>query len=131
MGGSGVVNITGGSIEKNTAGWGGGIDIDNGGSVTLHGTQVSGNTAANQGGGIDNNGSLTVAGGRIQKNTAGGEGGGMIQNGSATLSNSYVVHNQSTGGIGNSGGIYVTSVHTVTLNNTPVIHNIPDNLVQG
>lgn len=131
VGGSGVVNITGGSIEKNTARWGGGIDIDSGGTVTLQGTQVSGNTAADQGGGIDNNGSLTVTGGRIQKNTAGGEGGGMIQNGSATLSNSYVVHNHSTGGIGNGGGIYVTSGHTVTLNTTPVINNTPDNLVQG
>ena len=131
VGGSGVVNISGGRIENNTAGWGGGIDIDNGGSLTLNGTLVEGNTAAHQGGGIDNNGSLTVTGGRISRNTAGGEGGGMIQNGSATLSNSYVVRNHSTGGVGSGGGIYVTSGHMVTLNTTPVIHNTPDNLVQG
>ena len=55
----------------------------------------------------------------------------MIQNGSATLSNSYVVHNQSNGGVGNGGGIFVTSGHTVTLKNTPVMYNKPDNLVQG
>ena len=55
----------------------------------------------------------------------------MIQNGSATLTNSNVVLNKSTGGLGNGGGIYVTSGHTVTLNNTPVINNTPDNLVQG
>jgi hypothetical protein len=131
VGGSGAVNITNGTVENNTAGYGGGIDIDNGGSLTLQGTQVEGNTAAHQGGGIDNNGSLTVTGARINKNTASGEGGGMIQNGSATLSNSYVVRNQSTGGVGSGGGIYVTSGHTVTLNATPVIHNTPDNLVQG
>jgi fibronectin-binding autotransporter adhesin len=131
VGGRGVVNITNGTIESNTAGRGGGIDIDIGGSLTLQGTQVEGNRSAHQGGGIDNNGSLTVTGARINKNTVGGEGGGMIQNGSAKLSNSYVVRNQSTGGVGNGGGIFVTSGHTVTLNNTPVIHNIPDNLVQG
>jgi hypothetical protein len=131
VGGSGVVNITDGAIQNNTAGWGGGIDIDSGGSLSLNGTFVGENTAAYQGGGIDNNGSLTVAGARIGKNTAGGEGAGMIQNGSAALSNSIVTYNHSTGGVGNGGGIYVTSGHMVTLHRTPVVHNTPDNLVQG
>lgn len=131
IGGSGVVKMTNGTVDNNTAGWGGGFDIDAGGSLTLQGTQVEGNTAVHQGGGIDNNGSLSVTGARVSKNTAGAEGGGIIQNGSATLSNSFVVRNQSTGGKGNGGGIYVTSGHTVTLNSTPVIHNTPDNLVQG
>ena len=58
------MNITNGSVDRNTAGWGGGFDIDSGGSVTLQGTKVQGNSAANQGGGIDNNGSSTADGAR-------------------------------------------------------------------
>jgi hypothetical protein len=131
VGGSGVVNMTNGTIEGNTAAFGGGVDVDSGGSLTLQGTQVESNTGSSQGGGLDNNGSLSVSGARISKNTSGGEGGGIIQNGSATLSNSIVNRNQSTGGKGSGGGIFVVSGHTVTLNTTPVIHNTPDNLVQG
>ncbi len=55
----------------------------------------------------------------------------MIQNGSAVLNNSMVVYNKSKAGVGNGGGIFVTSGHTVTLNATPVVNNHPDNLVQS
>jgi hypothetical protein len=131
VGGSGVVTMTGSSVQGNDAAFGGGFDIDSGGSVTLTNTHVIGNTGASQGGGIDNNGSLTATGVSVYGNNTGGQGGGIIQNGAATLTHSSVLHNSTTSPVGNGGGIYVTSGQTVTLNSTNVQYNLPDNLVQG
>ena len=130
VGSHGVVNMIGGAVKSNIAGWGGGFDIDRGGSLTLNGTSVWGNTAAYQGGGIDNNGVLTINGGRISENTA-NQGGGIMDNGAATLDSSNVLQNIAKRGVGYGGGIFVTSGNTVTLHSTLITNNKTDNFVRA
>ena len=63
-------NETNGSPLPNP-GVGGGIWIDNPGSLTLQDSMVLGNHADQSGGGIDNDGTLAVIGSTIEHNTAG------------------------------------------------------------
>ncbi len=49
----------------------------NAGTLTLIGVTVSGNTAADAGGGISNTGNLTLTGSTIQGNKSGNSGGGI------------------------------------------------------
>ncbi len=78
-----TVTITGGTIENNTANFGGGISM---GAVpgftptlTITGGIITNNTAFTDGGGIIAMGSLvSIAGAEITNNTAGGDGGGIF-----------------------------------------------------
>lgn len=129
VGASGVVTVTGGLVNANSARWGGGLDIDAGGSVALSRTDVSQNEADLQGGGIDNNGSLAAQLSAIALNRAGTQGGGLIQNGAATLDWTAVMGNRDAAGLGNGGGVYVTAGHTLAASSSPIAYNSPDNLV--
>jgi nitrous oxidase accessory protein NosD len=82
------LTITGGTALR-----GGGIA--NNGTVTLHSSTVSGNTAALDGGGIDNNGgTVRLLSSTVSGNTAGGSGGGIYNNGgTVSLENSSVSGN--------------------------------------
>ena len=109
---SGTVTIGGVTIEDGStslagpepsAGLGGGILVDSGGSLTLQDSTVIGNEADSGGGGIDNAGSLTILRSTIENNTTGtgGIGGGIDDSGSdLSITNSTIMANsaQADGG---------------------------------
>jgi predicted outer membrane repeat protein len=109
------LTITGGNAIVRVGG-----GIQNGGLLTLNRSTVTGNRSATDGGGIYNYGTLTLNDTRVTGNTAGGGGGGLFSEGVATLNRSRVTGNRAASG----GGIL--SVNTLTLNQTVVSGNVPD-----
>jgi CSLREA domain-containing protein len=98
------------------SGSGGGI-FNNGGTVTLTNSTVSGNSAVN-GGGIFNFGTVTITNSTISGNSANNIGGGIFNNGgTVTLTNSTVSGNSA----GNGGGI--ANSRTVNARNTIIAAN--------
>ena len=97
-------NLTGGSISGNTASYGGGI-YSRQGTFTAQGTDITGNTATNSGGGLCVSGGSTAylsTGTAISGNTA-LMGGGLLvetQGTKVTLSGAQITGNQAS----NSGG---------------------------
>lgn len=92
------LNITGTSIEDNTAAFGGGIYIRSSNSLTLSKTQILGNIATSDGGAIymsDSN-TLDVENCIVADNQA-VDGGGFRINGSLDIVNSTVSNNSATG----------------------------------
>lgn len=91
--------------------------------LTLNGTTVSGNTAANGGGILCVLCALSISNSAISSNTAdGGDGGGIdvVGNGSTlSMTNSTLASNNVSGGSARGGGLSVpfgTSVSTLSLN---------------
>jgi len=111
------VGITGGRLTANI---GGGILIDNGSTLNLSNSRVTGNGAANGGGGFYvNNSTLTVISSRVDHNITSVDGGGFhINNSTLTLTNSRVDHNEANAG----GGMYVTG-SILTLANSRIDSN--------
>ena len=109
------LTITGGNATVRVGG-----GIQNVGILTLNRSTVTGNRSASDGGGIYNYGNLTLNDSRLTANTAGGGGGGLFSEGVATLNRSAVTGNTAAYG----GGIL--SVNTLTLNQTTVSGNVPD-----
>lgn len=115
------------STVPNQGGGGGGIYND--GTMTLTSTRVLFNYANTNGGGIYNEltGVLSVTGGEVTSNIAENQGGGLFNgtNGTATFTNSVIQYNtaNSTG-----GGIYNNTCRClITLKNTQVRVNQPNN----
>lgn len=108
-------------IANSTSIVGGGIV--NGGSLTVFRSFIEQNHAVDNGdgGGIYNFGQLVVIHSRLWNNTAGGAGGGLFNEGSAVFDDSSIRFNRA----GNAGGIL--NVSLLTLNNTVVTGNHPDN----
>ena len=93
------LTITGGNVGSDAGG--GGI-LDNGGTLTIDTSTISGNTAY-QGGGISVvSGAATIAGSTISDNTA-VAGGGIYCLGDLTLSTVMVTNNLAEGNIGVNG----------------------------
>jgi hypothetical protein len=117
------------SMRGNTArvADGGGICASQG-TLTLSGSVVYGNTAAFGAGIYDNDGADSVINSLVVNNTASGQGGGIynVSGGTMTVSHSGVNGNTADGGPGTGGGIYDAS-GTVTLSQSPVRDNNPDN----
>jgi nitrous oxidase accessory protein NosD len=109
------LTITGGNAGVRVGG-----GIQNGGTLTLNRSTVTGNRSASDGGGIYNYGDLVLNNTRLSGNTAGGGGGGLFSEGVATLNRSTVTRNTAAYG----GGIL--SVNTLTLNGSTVSGNVPD-----
>jgi uncharacterized repeat protein (TIGR01451 family) len=130
---SGVLNVTGGRVEGNSAGsLGGGVYVDDG-SATLTDTYVVSNSA-DSGGGLYvwlSDGVLNVTGGRIENNTATYFGGGVyVHQGSATLTETELVSNTVTAVgtlLGFGGGLYV-GPGSATLTGTQVVNNSAHNV---
>ncbi len=125
-GAAGTVTVTGGVVEDNFAGWAGG-GVANFGQMTLTDVQISGNTAASQGGGLANLaieivgqiGDLTLKSCTVSGNTvlsaklvylphsrADGGGGGIFGQASAALALSNCTVSGNTAA-GPGGGLYV------------------------
>jgi len=79
-----------------------------GGSMSVKGSTIFGNTADNNGGGTLNQATLTFIQTSISINHAGNNGGGIFQvSGNTTLTDSTVDSNETNGfGTGSGGGIY-------------------------
>ena len=90
----------------------------------MSGGTISGNKASNEGGGIyiDNGGTLTMTGGTVESNTASKyDGGGiMFDNATGTISNALIKGNTSTNF---GGGIQVENSSNVTIENTQITEN--------
>jgi hypothetical protein len=84
-----------GNAMNNTSGHGGGVFVASGGTFTVSGGEISGNTAAGHGGGVYvNNGTFTMSGGEISGNTAAGQNGGggvYVYNGTFTKTGGGVI----------------------------------------
>lgn len=102
---SSTFTMTGGEIKTNNAKNGGGVALDEGGTLKLSGSgKIINNTAENNGngGGIcvgtiedtdENTGTLTMTGGEISGNTANGGGGIAVLHGTFTMSDGKVIGN--------------------------------------
>ena len=121
---SGTFNMKGGSISKNTAQHGGGVYVEGGTLNMTGGTiggSGTANTATGDGGGvyINENGTVIMSGGKISGNTATKDGGGVYINedGTFTMSRSSAI-NENNGAYG--GGVHI-SKGTLTMNDNSTI----------
>ena len=117
-----IVEISGATIRNGSSlGAGGrGAGILNGGTLTLTGATISGNSAFQSGGGIDNFGPLTIDSSTISGNTVAGQGAGIGNYSSLLLDNSTVSGNT---GAHQGGGIFHQNVGGLTLKNSTVTGN--------
>lgn len=97
-------------------------------SVIIRDCQINENSASLDGGGVYNIGNAFVVFSDIKENTA-AHGGGLANEttGIMTLVSSTVSHNIATSGSGSGGGIYNTGT-SLTLEDTQVVNNIPDQI---
>ena len=108
-------------VTNNTSGTNGGGVLNFGGTTTLTGCTISGNSASG-GGGLWSNGSstlvitLTVTNCTVSGNTAVNVGGGVdiLSNGTATLTNCTIQNNTITASGGGGGGLYDSGTATLT-----------------
>lgn len=109
---------------------GAGGGILNRGDLTLSRSRIIANDAGDGGGGIDTlgaNARSNIVQSTIENNTGDTIGGGGIFNsGTTSLTRTLVTRNKATGAGGQGGGIYKFS-GTVTLANSSVIANDPNN----
>lgn len=118
-----IFNMTGGSIENNTAPDGGGVYTSRGVKFTMSGGSIENNTATNFGGGIfaATGSTTTLAGAVIKDNRSTTDGGGLYVN--CSLPNAPTSFTMTdvniTGNIaqdGNGGGVYLISLPEATAN---------------
>jgi Chlamydia polymorphic membrane protein (Chlamydia_PMP) repeat len=133
--GSGYTVATGSHIQGNSAADGGGIYNDAYVELLLTGSTVSGNYAAADGGGVYNAVGIetdSVKSSTLSGNHAAGHGGGIYNEGfspgqgylSLVVSGTRIIHNSAPGG---GGGIYDGPNIMLTLTNSAVTGNEPDN----
>jgi hypothetical protein len=115
---------------------GGGI-YNEGGTLTIDNSTVSGNTAGGGnfafGGGINNYGTLTINNSTMSGNLAAGfrlaRGGGIANGGTLTINNSTVSGNTADAGVPVGGGIFNNG--TLTINNSTISGNYAEDFVPG
>jgi predicted outer membrane repeat protein len=109
----GTLTVSGCTISGNSATLHGGGIFTTAGTTTVSASTVSGNSAGDSGGGIESDqGTLTVSGSTtVSGNSAGFFGGGIFFGGTLTLSNSTLSGN-SSGDWG--GGIFAAGAATIT-----------------
>ncbi|MDR1325589.1 MAG: InlB B-repeat-containing protein [Treponema sp.] len=103
----GTFTMSGGEISGNTASWGGGVYVS--GTFTMTGGVVSGNRASKQGGGVFLHGTFTMTGGVVSGNTSANSGGGVNVRGTFTMSGGEVSNNSAKIG----GGVHVDNSGTI------------------
>jgi hypothetical protein len=115
-----MATITDSAILGNTAlQGGGGIDNDNGATLTIAGSTISDNSASN-GGGVHNfAGTVLVASSTISDNAAGNGGGLANNNGALTITDSTIAGNSANDGGGIfAGGTGFQMHNTIVAGNT-------------
>ncbi len=133
----GTLTITGGRIADNLAptgsGSGGGV-LNVFGTLTISGTEISGNQAARAGGGIEANaGTTTLDGVFLSANAAGprpGNGGAfhLTGPGLVTVNQSVVVGNSATN---EGGGLWVSATGRMVVTRTLVAANTAQGTAEG
>jgi len=129
--GGAVANLAGATAKvsdtrisaNDTTGVGGG-GIINSGTLTVAGSVLSGNTAPINGGGVNTQaaGISQISQSTIVSNVSGSLGGGISNLGTTSLDGTRVELNK-----GSAGGGIATSNNNVTLGNSIVRYNTPDN----
>ncbi len=108
--------------------------ILNGGTVTLNGSTITGNTTGEDGGGgiYNDGGTVTLNGSTVSNNTANGDGGGIVNDGTVTMSWTSTVHDN-TAIQGEGGGICNSSRGTLVgaVAGVNVYNNTPDDIFNG
>ncbi len=114
------VTVRAGSLAYS---YGAGIYND-GGTVTINNSTISGNSTQNgNGGGIVNRGTMTLNNSTVSGNSAGGDGGGIYNySGTLTLNNSTI-----SGNSAGAGGGILTYFGSVTFNRSLVSGNSATN----
>ena len=102
----GTFTMTGGNIAGNT-GSGGGVYLSKDGAFTMKGGSITGNSTTNLGGGVFVDfGTFTMEGGKITGNASASNGGGVFVNaGTFTMKNGDITDNTASGG----GGVCIYS----------------------
>jgi hypothetical protein len=122
-----TVNVINSTISGNTATAGGGVENGGTGTVSITNSTVSGNTSSGAGGGIDNEGgTVNVTNSTISGNTASNNanGGGIENGGSGAVSNVTLINSTVSGNHSpNSGGGIANLQGTVTAKNTIIAKN--------
>ena len=116
----GSFTMEGGSIVGNSAGEGGGVD--NHGTFTMNGGSIVGNTASDYGGGVYNAyvNTFTMNGGSIKDNTAKDEGGGVYNHECPfTMNGGSIEGNTADCG----GGVYNLFCATFTMKGGSIVGN--------
>jgi len=117
----GTLTITSSTVSGNYAYYGGG-GIYNGGTLTINSSTVSGNRSYSNGGGIDNGGTLTINSSTVTGNTGYVNGGGIVNGGTLSINSSIVSGNTQGGGIYSSGG-GIFNIGTLTISSSTVSGN--------
>ena len=114
VGTDGTFTMHGGEISGNTAGLGGG-GVSNDGTFTMHGGEISGNTTTNHssGGGVSNDGTFIMHGGVVSGNTAAGRGGGVYNRSTFTMRGGEISGNTAGWGVGGGGGVFNDGTFTM------------------
>jgi hypothetical protein len=107
------VRIINSSIYKNIANWGGGICGDIHGAIKIISSDISANTATDEGGGIFNWGDLIVNYSSIYKNKSKYIGGGIDNYGKAIVTESNIYNNTGSHG----AGVFSSNSFTITDSN--------------
>ncbi len=143
---AGALTISGLAVTNNSGRFGGGIENESTGTLSVSNSSFSGNEASSGGGAINNfnqltlsndtftgnegflggalanqaNGSLSIDESTLSSNTAITQGGGISNLGTLTISNSSVVSNTSDAA---GGGIEQGSTGTLSVTNTTIAFN--------
>jgi hypothetical protein len=132
-GGNRVLDITGGSPSISnltltgalvSGSNGGGLRNTSGGTITLTGMTLSGNSADNGGAIATTTGTIVIRNSTISGNTAAAFGGGIhnFSGGSVSLLNDTITNNTANAGSGGGGGSWSQGV-TVSVKNTIIAGN--------
>ncbi len=124
-GGAIIGNVTSQSSGKTNGGFGGGVDVRQGGSFNMYNGIIAFNSATQNGGGlfIDDGSTATLHNGIIANNYCGNSGGGVaVDPGSTFLMKDGTIKNNKTNNY-DGGGVVVESNGTFTLNNGSILNN--------
>jgi len=126
---SGTLTLSGDTLSGNAAVYGSGGGIANFGTLTVTGSTLSGNSATGDGGGIANEygGTATVTSSTLSGNRA-TAGGGIYNDGPMTLSGSTVTQNATYTSLPSGGGVYNDYGGTLTVFDSAVTGNSPDDV---
>lgn len=121
---AGTATVVSTVITRNTSTGVGGGGIINFGTLTATGVTFAKNHAPINGGGLNTQpaGTSRIIGSTFASNTAGGLGGGLSNLGTTTITGTDIRLNH-----GSSGGGVATGNNNITLTNSVVQDNVPDN----
>jgi fibronectin-binding autotransporter adhesin len=110
---NGVLTLASDALSGNSAAdGGGGIANEASGTLAISQSVLMNNTSASNGGGIDNNGSLTLSGDTIESNVATGSGGGISNEATGTLTDTQSTISSNTAAFG--AGVFNDNQLTLT-----------------